>query len=197
MEAHRRGICFVKHFAAESWHSKRVLDPELALLSHLWDMKTEKASGMFWGRGKGWTVLAHAEVLAALPRDHPRRAEVLAAYARRMDGIRKCEDPEGGWHQLLDHPESWVETSATGVLTYGIARCVNEGWLDVSFAESERRGWAALEKKVTEEGDALLMRPGNAPTNLARFLQPLAALPISVVLSARGLKPVGMCFPNL
>jgi hypothetical protein len=35
-------------------------------------MKTEKASGMFWGRGKGWTVLAHAEV--------------LAAYVRQMEG---------------------------------------------------------------------------------------------------------------
>lgn len=134
---------------------KRVLDPQKRLLSHLWDLKTETASGMFWARGNGWTVLAHAELLAAMPTDHPRRTEVLAAYVRHMEGIVKVQDPEGGWHQVLDHPESWIETSGTGMLTYGIARGVNEGWLDQSYAHSAVRGWEALEKKTTDEGDVL------------------------------------------
>ena len=135
-------------------HAK-LFDAEHGLLRHLWDLKTKQPAGMFWGRGNGWTVLAHAELLGAMPADHPRRAEVLAAYQRHMVGIRRCADPAGGWHQVLDHPESWLETSATGMLTYGLARGVNEGWLDASFADVARKGWKALQTKVTPEADLI------------------------------------------
>lgn len=131
----------------------RLLDGEHGLLRHLWDLKTQKPAGEFWGRGNGWMVLAQVELLGALPADHPRRAEVLAAFVRHMTGIRRCQDEAGGWHQVLDHPESWIETSCTGMLTYGLARGVNEGWLDATFADSARKGWKALETKVTADGD--------------------------------------------
>jgi unsaturated rhamnogalacturonyl hydrolase len=133
----------------------RLLDSEKHLLRHLWDVKTQKSAGEYWGRGNGWTVLAHVELLATLPKDHPRRAWVLAAFVRHMNGLRACADPEGGWHQVLDHPESWLETSSTGMITYGMARGVNEGWLDASFAETPLKAWKALQSKVTPEGDLL------------------------------------------
>jgi unsaturated rhamnogalacturonyl hydrolase len=133
----------------------RLFDEKAGLLRHLWDLKTQKPAGEFWGRGNGWTVLAHVELLSALPKDHPRRAEVLAAFVKHMTGVRDCADSQGGWHQVLDHPESWLETSATGMLTYGMARGVNEGWLDATFAETARRGWSALQTKVTPDGDLL------------------------------------------
>jgi unsaturated rhamnogalacturonyl hydrolase len=133
----------------------RLLDAEKHLLRHLWDVKTQAPAGEFWGRGNGWMVLAHVELLAALPKEHPRRAEVLAAFVKHQTGLRACADPKGGWHQVLDHPESWLETSATGMITYGMARGVNEGWLDGSFAETAQKGWSALQSKVTPEGDLL------------------------------------------
>ena len=133
----------------------RLLDAEKHLLRHLWDVKTQKPAGEFWGRGNGWTVLAHVELLATLPKEHPKRAAVLAAFVRHMNGLRACADPNGGWHQVLDHADSWLETSATGMLTYGMARGVNEGWLDAGFAETARKAWAALQSKVTPEGDLL------------------------------------------
>jgi rhamnogalacturonyl hydrolase YesR len=39
------------------------------------------------------------------------------------------------------------------MLTYGVARGVNEGWLDASYADTARDGWKALQGKVTAEGD--------------------------------------------
>jgi rhamnogalacturonyl hydrolase YesR len=131
----------------------RLLDPAAGLLKHLWELKTRAPAGVFWGRGNGWTVLAHVELLAALPPDHPRRAEVLAQFVRHLEGLRRCQDPAGGWHQVLTVPTSWLETSATGMITYAIARGVNEGWLDRSFAADARRGWAALQAKVLPDGD--------------------------------------------
>lgn len=131
----------------------RLLDGSQHLLRHLWDLKTRKPAGEFWGRGNGWMVLAQVELLSTLPAQHPRRAEVLGSFVKHMSGIRACADPAGGWHQVLNHPESWLETSCTGMLTYGIARGVNEGWLDASFAEVALKGWSALQTKVTPEGD--------------------------------------------
>ena len=42
---------------------------------------------------------------------------------------RRWQAPEGGWRQVIDAPESWVETSATAMFVYAIARGVREGWL--------------------------------------------------------------------
>lgn len=148
----------------------RLLDAEHGLLRHLWDLKTRRPAGQFWGRGNGWMVLAQVELLGAIPSEHPRRAEVLAAFVRHMSGIRRCEDPQGGWHQVLDHPESWLETSCTGMLTYGMARGVNEGWLDASFGNSARQGWKALQTKVTPDGDLLDVCGSTDTGDLAFYL---------------------------
>lgn len=149
----------------------RLLDAEKSLLRHLWDLRTSRPAGEFWGRGNGWTVLAHVELLANLPPDHPRRAEALAAFVRHMEGLRSVADKEGGWHQVLDHPESWLETSATGMITYGMARGVNEGWLDASFGSTARQGWAALRSKVTPEGDLIDVCGSTDTGNLDYYLQ--------------------------
>ena len=133
----------------------RLFDPGSKLLFHLWDLKTKQPAGVFWGRGNGWTQLAHVELLATIPKEHPLRAAVLKAFVAHMEGVRNCADPQGGWHQVLNHPESWLETSATGMLTYAMARGVNEGWLDASFEEVARKGWLALEKKVTQDNNLI------------------------------------------
>jgi rhamnogalacturonyl hydrolase YesR len=130
-----------------------LLDKNRALLKHIWDLKIRKPAGVFWGRGNGWMVLAQVELLEFLPLEDPRRAELIALFVRHMDGIRRCQDPSGGWHQVLDHPESWIETSCTGMFVYGLARGVNEGWLDASFAPAARTGFEALKHKVTPDGD--------------------------------------------
>jgi rhamnogalacturonyl hydrolase YesR len=115
-------------------------------------------------------VLATVELLAALPPDHPRRAEVLDLFTRQADGLRRWQDAGGGWHQVLDHPESWIETSGTAMFTYGLARGVNEGWLDRSFANNARRGWQALQAKITADGDVLDVCASTDTGDLAYYL---------------------------
>ena len=39
------------------------------------------------------------------------------------------------------------------MLTYCMARGVNEGWLDDRYAGTARKGWKALQTKVTADGD--------------------------------------------
>lgn len=50
---------------------------------------------------------------------------------------------------------SHLGTLRTGMFVYGLARGVNEGWLDPSFAADARRGWEAPTAKLTPEGDGI------------------------------------------
>ncbi len=133
----------------------RLRASDSGLYRHGWDVGAGRPLGEVWGRANGWLVLAQVELLSALPRDHPRRAEALAAFAAHARALRQAQDAAGGWHQLMDRPDSWIETSSTGMFVYGLARGVNEGWLDQSFAADARRGWNALVTKVTPDGDVI------------------------------------------
>jgi rhamnogalacturonyl hydrolase YesR len=132
---------------------RRLFDSAAGLYRHGWDVKQDLPLGERWGRANGWMLLAHVELLAFLPATDPRREELLTAFRRHAAGLRAVQDSAGGWHQVLDHPTGWIETSCTGMFTYGLARGRNEGWLDDTFTATARRGWTALQTKVTPEGD--------------------------------------------
>ncbi len=40
------------------------------------------------------------------------------------------QDPDGMWHQLIDEPASYKETSGTAMFTYAMLVGVKHGWLD-------------------------------------------------------------------
>lgn len=121
---------------------------------HAWFVEEKKANGFKWGRANGWVSVAMAELLSALPADHPKRPTVLDIYRRQMEGLRKLQSPSGLWHQVLDHPElAWgTETSCSGQFTYAMARGVNRGWLDDSFRENVNKALAGLAGQITPEG---------------------------------------------
>jgi len=56
------------------------------------------------------------------------------------------------WHQLLDKPDSYLESSVTAMYVYTVAKAVNEGWISKRFITIAQRGWDALSKKVTPDG---------------------------------------------
>jgi unsaturated rhamnogalacturonyl hydrolase len=100
-------------------------------------------------------VLAQAELLSFLPAEHPRRREVLGRFQQHMEGLKRCQHPNGGWHQVLNEPRSWIETSCTCMFVYGFALGVREGWLDSSCNDTVKKGWNAITEKVTDSGEII------------------------------------------
>jgi len=99
----------------------------------------------FWGRGDGWVAVGMAEILRSLPTHHPARPRILAGYRKMMDSLLKFQAPDGAWRQLLDHPESWTETSCTGMFTFAMITGVKNGWLsEKTFGPAARKGWLGL-----------------------------------------------------
>ena len=47
-----------------------------------------------------------------------------------MASLVKHQDAGGMWHQLIDQPESWPETSCSAMFTFAMISGVESGWLD-------------------------------------------------------------------
>jgi rhamnogalacturonyl hydrolase YesR len=105
-----------------------------------------------WGRCNGWVAVAQAELLNNLPVNHPKRADLIKLLLRQIVGFSRYQDLSGMWHQILDKPDSYQESSVTAMFVYTVAKAVNEGWIDKRFISIAQNGWDALAKKVTADG---------------------------------------------
>jgi len=120
----------------------------------------------FWGRGDGWVAAGMAEMLRSLPADHPQRARIMQGYQKMMAALLKYQGKDGVWHQLLDHPESWPETSCTGMFTFAMITGVNNGWLDKkTYGKAARKGWLGLLTYLEPNGDLRNVCQGTGKKN--------------------------------
>jgi rhamnogalacturonyl hydrolase YesR len=124
----------------------------------------------YWGRGDGWVAAGMAEVLSDLPKDHPQHARILAGYLKMMQALLANQDKDGMWHQLIDHPESYPETSSTGMFTFAMATGVKKGWLDAKvYGPAARKGWLALVSYLEPNADIRNVCRGTNKTNDLQF----------------------------
>ena len=108
----------------------------------------------FWGRGNGWMAAGMAELLRALPADHPQRGEIMAGYHKMMKTLLDCQAESGMWRQLIDDPASWPESSCTGMFAFAFITGVKEGWLDpATYGPAARKAWLALTACLEPNGD--------------------------------------------
>jgi unsaturated rhamnogalacturonyl hydrolase len=120
----------------------------------------------FWGRGDGWVAAGMAEVLSSLPQNHPQRAHIMEAYLKMMKALLKYQDKDGVWHQLLDHPESYPETSCTGMFTFAMITGVKHGWLDKKiYGQAARKGWLGLVSYIEPNGEVRNVCQGTGKKN--------------------------------
>jgi rhamnogalacturonyl hydrolase YesR len=105
-----------------------------------------------WGRGNGWVVMTTVDTLSAMPKGDPLRAPLMDILKKQISGLEKVQAPDGMWHQVLDHPELWEETSCTAMFAYGIAKAVNQGWIPQENMLVARRAFAAVAKNVDANG---------------------------------------------
>jgi rhamnogalacturonyl hydrolase YesR len=130
-----------------------LLNPQTGLWDHSWFENTAVNDPKFyWGRAEGWALMATAELLSVMPEDHPDRPKVLDIYRRAVQGVAAVQSGNGLWHQLLDKSDSYLETSASAMFTFAIARGVNRGWISPVYAPVAQAGWQAVATKVMEDG---------------------------------------------
>ena len=123
------------------------------LYRHGWVQDMAEHPDFHWARANGWAILTKVELLDVLPNDHPGRPAVLKLLRAHARGLADRQAGSGFWHQLLDRPDSYLETSATAIYCYAIAHAINQGWLDAKvYGPMTLLAWNAVSTKVNAQG---------------------------------------------
>jgi len=177
-------------------HRKRLWDPEKKLLSHRWDENRQQfGRKAFWGGGNGWAAAALARVIRALPEDRKADKERLAGYLKDLiDGCLAHQRADGLFYDIVDDPNSYVETNLAQMLAFSIYESVRGGWLPADYLKAADRMRAAARAKVDRDGFVqgvsgapTFSQPGVSPEGQAFFLMMEAAYG-KLVKSGKALK---------
>ncbi|MCW0484554.1 glycoside hydrolase family 88/105 protein [Gaoshiqia sediminis] len=107
----------------------------------------------YWLRGNGWMAAGVTELLRYLPTDHKDRPRIMQGYQIMMESLKKYQNQDGIWNQLIDEPDCWPETSGSAMFTYALITGVKQGWLDAEkYAPVARKAWMALVPYVDKKG---------------------------------------------
>lgn len=165
--------------AYKSTKDKIYLD-RAALQLKVYCEKLQRPNGLFyhrddapfyWGRGNGWAAAALTEILLVLPESHEYYKPLLGAYQKMMTTLIDFQGSDGMWHQLLDDPESYPESSCTGMFLFALASGVDHGWLPEKYTVNVEKAWNALAGYVNEKGETENVCVGtNAKDNKKHYL---------------------------
>ncbi len=128
--------------------------PHKQLYAQQWD-EERQAFGRAdcWGGAHGWMAGALARTLPLLPASMSAEQRLLAGWlAELLDGVLPHLRPDGLFHDVLDDPNTFVETTAALMLAYAAFRGVQGGWLDGKYLPPARQMHAAVLAKVDDHG---------------------------------------------
>lgn len=146
-------------------------DPKTGLLYHGWDEskampwanKETGNSPNFWSRALGWYVMALVDVLDYMPKEHPKRAELIKYLNNASEALAKYQDKSGLWYQVTDkggEKGNYLEASGSAMFTYAFAKGANKGYLPAKYKKLANKAFDGLTKilikKVDEDGGITL-----------------------------------------
>lgn len=158
-EAAKQVILFHKHLYC----------PRTELYYHNYYSDTKKNGVAHWGRCNGWIIMAQINLLEYLPKNHPQRDTLLHILEEQIIGLSRYQDKSGLWHQVLNRPDSYLESSCSAMFTYSIAKAVNEGWIHDRYQAIAEDGWAGLETKIQPDGQIESICMGTGVENNISF----------------------------
>lgn len=138
-------------------HVQYLFDTKTGLFFHGWEFNTgtgtdaddtsttttsmegHNFANAHWARGNSWITIVVPEIIELLdlsPSD-PIRMHLINTLEAQCSALRRLQDSATGyWHTLLDHPDSYVEASATAGFAYGILKALRKRYIGSSTASA-------------------------------------------------------------
>ncbi|WP_106214630.1 glycoside hydrolase family 88/105 protein [Glaciihabitans tibetensis] len=137
-------------------HAQYLMDQKTGLWFHGWSFdRRDNYAGALWARGNCWVTIAIPELIDILdlePGD-PVREWLLHLLNSQVSALARLQDESGMWHTLLDDPTSYLESSATAGIAYGLLKAVHERYIDSGYAVVAEKAIAALCEQITPDGE--------------------------------------------
>ena len=134
-------------------YNKYLWSPEKKIYYHCYHTDTDEHGVAYWSRANGWMLMAQADLLTVLPKDHPKRDALIRNFEQQVSGVARYQGKSGLWHQVLDKVDSYEEITGTAMFVFGIARGVREGWIHKDFIYVAEQGLKGMMTKMTDAGD--------------------------------------------
>jgi unsaturated rhamnogalacturonyl hydrolase len=102
---------------------------------------------VFWSRGNGWAMAAHAKVLKVIPITDKRGPEYAQTLCSMAGALLSVQRTDGFWNVNLTDPTQYggPETTGTALFAFGIAYGINAGLLDrATYLPAVARAWNGL-----------------------------------------------------
>jgi rhamnogalacturonyl hydrolase YesR len=133
---------------------KLLWNPENKLFSQIWDDDLNDFNRKdFWGVGNGWAAAGMARVIKSLPQEMAVEKKRLVTYVQEViDGCLLYQREDGFFYDVVDNPDTFVETNLSQMLAYTIYRGIRGRWLDGSYRKHADRMRSAAHQKVDEDG---------------------------------------------
>jgi unsaturated rhamnogalacturonyl hydrolase len=142
------------------------IDKKTGLLFHAWDEskqmpwanKQTGTSPNFWSRSIGWYMMALVDVLDYMPKEHPKRKELIGYLNEISTAVAKYQDTSGLWFQVTDAGKkegNYLEASGSEMFVYAFAKGTNKGYLPAKYKKLAEKGFDGIVKnliKVDEDG---------------------------------------------
>ena len=133
---------------------KYLWNSEKQLFSHVWSEKSNDFEREdFWGVGNGWCAAGMARVIDALPENmHDVKKRLMQYVIELLDGCLAYIRDDGLFHDVIDKPDTFVETNLSQMLAYTIYRGVHAGWINSDYLEYADQMRGAANNKVDPYG---------------------------------------------
>lgn len=145
--------------------AKHTYDPKTGLYYHGWDeSRTQRwadpktgCSPNFWSRSMGWYMMAMVDVLDYLPKDHPKRPEIIKILLNLSQSLEKFRDKKTSmWYQVtdkMDEKGNYVESSGSAMFIYTWVKGAQKGYLPKSFLSKGKIAYKQFVKEFIKENE--------------------------------------------
>lgn len=134
-------------------HIKYLHDPQTELWYHGWTFEGRHHFGRaYWARGNSWITCGAVDFIEWLDADDPARRLVLATWQEQCLALCRCQHESGLWHTLLNRPDSYLETSASAAIAYGLLKGVRLGLLPQSCRAPAEKALTGVLSMVDADG---------------------------------------------
>ena len=91
--------------------------------------------------------MALVDLLDFVPDDRADLRDPIIDIIQRFSDVLLAHQVDGVWHQIIDMPDAtgnYVESSGSSMFVYMLAKAVNNGYLDASYADAAASSYARL-----------------------------------------------------
>ena len=149
-----------------------LLQKEPGWYKHAHDWLGNQDENVYWGRGNGWVAAATTDYLRVLLARGEKDKAARQALEKLFAAIISTQDSQSGlWWTVVNRPgETYLETSASALFAYPLARAYRYGFADESVLPTVEQAVSGVRAKIlTDAQDRPVVTGISGPTMAGSF----------------------------